>query len=211
MGHAARNRRTAVLAMGDIDLLGDPIPAPPVHTERSMLDRLNARYHKPYRNGATKGVRFIRAEHVSTSAGFVSYAGQDRIADYIAVDMFQPPAEHCTERELEAGRWQRANGSIHGHEVKVSRSDWLSELRDPTKAERWMRHCHHWWLVAPRDVVRNDLPDGWGLLVPQGESLRIAVRAPRRDPEPMEPTMVASLMRAAVKTEKRIALEPQDA
>lgn len=190
-----------------LEIPGIVPPAKSRHTEREMLDRLNRRYGATYRNGSTNGVRYIRAEHVPTSAGFVSYSGQDRIADHIAVDMFQPAVEHCTPKELEGGRWRRANGSIHGHEVKVSRSDWLSELADPSKAEKWMRHCHHWWLVAPKDVVRDDLPDGWGLLVPHRDTLRIAVRAPRRDPEPMAPTTLAALMRAAVRTEKRLAEE----
>lgn len=173
----------------------------PRETERSMLDRLNARYGKTYRNGTHEGRQYVRAEHVQSSAGF-SY-GSTRIADYLAIDLFVPKVQTAYERKTL--RWDERNGSIHGHEVKVSRSDWLTELRDPTKAEAWARHCHHWWLVAPREVVRDDLPDGWGLLVPWRDSLRVVVQAARRDPEPMPVTMIAALTRAVAKTEARLA------
>lgn len=79
--------------------------------------------------------------------------------------------------------------SIEGHEVKVSRSDWLAELADPTKADAWARHCHRWWLVVPhRDIVKDgELPDGWGLMAPSGQyPTRMDVVVParvNRDPE----------------------------
>lgn len=187
------------------EVAGGSEPAPPAReTERTMLDRLNTRYGGTYRNGSYEGVRHVRAEHVPTSAGF-SY-GHTRIADYIAIDMFVPKSP--TDREKGERTMLDRNGSIHGHEVKVSRSDWLAELRDPTKAEAWARHCHHWWLVAPREVVRDDLPAGWGLLVPWRGSLRVAVQATRRDPEPMPVTMLAALARAVAKTEVRLANTP---
>lgn len=176
-------------------------PAPERHTERSMIDRLHARYSKRYRNGTYEAPQYVRADHVANSAGF-NYGGE-RIADYIAIDTFVP-REH-TPSERERMTWKGRNGSIHGHEIKVSRSDWLTELADPTKAEAWMRHCHYWWLVAPKEIVRDDLPEGWGLLVPWRDSLRIAVRAPRRDPEPMPVTMLASLARRIRLTEVNLA------
>jgi hypothetical protein len=56
---------------------------------------------------------------------------------------------------------------LQGHEIKVSRSDWMTELRDASKAEAWWVHCHKWWVVAPsQDIVRpEELPHGWGLMV----------------------------------------------
>ena len=74
--------------MTELDL--GPSVAPgkeaPRETERSMLDRLNARYGKTYRNGTHEGRQYVRAEHVQSSAGF-SY-GSTRIADYLAIDLF---------------------------------------------------------------------------------------------------------------------------
>jgi hypothetical protein len=55
-----------------------------------------------------------------------------------------------------------------GHEVKVSRSDILAELSDPTKTDPWMRYCTQWWLVVsdPALVDGLDLPATWGVMSP---------------------------------------------
>lgn len=54
---------------------------------------------------------------------------------------------------------------VHGFEVKVSRSDLLSEFEDLTKSGELMQYCTHWWLVCPRDIVsKSELPEGWGLI-----------------------------------------------
>jgi hypothetical protein len=57
--------------------------------------------------------------------------------------------------------------TLVGHELKVSRADWLHELDQPYKAEAWANQCHAWYVVAPDiTIVRpEDLPHGWGLLV----------------------------------------------
>lgn len=182
-------------------------PAPPRETERSMLDRLRVRYSKTFRNGDYIGRRYVIAEHVALDPG--AWAGT-RIADAIVLDIHSTPWAELTEAERApgpyGGNWGKRQ-SIHGFEVKVSRSDWLAELKDPSKAEAWARHCHYFWLVAAsRDIVRDDLPDGWGLLVPHGCSLR-ALRSPtRRDAQPLTTPMVVSLTRQVQKTESAIAL-----
>lgn len=54
-----------------------------------------------------------------------------------------------------------------GHEVKASRSDWLTELRKVGKADDWADQCHQWWLVTvPGVVAEGELPAGWGLMLP---------------------------------------------
>lgn len=76
-----------------------------------------------------------------------------------------------------------------GHEVKVSRSDWLRELAKTGKADTWADACHVWYIVAPPGVVKVDeLPDGWGLLEPSAKlrtKLKTVVKARiRRDHTP---------------------------
>lgn len=167
-------------------------------TERSMLDRLRLRYGRTYRNGPYVGRQFVIAEKVATSPG--AFAG-DRIADAIVLDTWGTPYADRTERERAHSRWG-AHQSVHGFEVKVSRGDWLTELADPEKAAAWVRYCHYFWLVAAdRSIVRDDLPNGWGLLVPAGAGLRAAVKAQRRDVEPMPTPVVVSIARAVQKTE----------
>jgi len=160
-----------------------PVKHPKV-TERDMLDLLLARYtsHRP---GALAD-RWVRAEHVrSKLEGY----GTKRIADFIAADKW-PGIPYGTKL------------AFHGHEVKVSRSDWLTELRDPEKAEAFRPHMHYWWLVVPNaDIVKpGELPEGWGLMIQSGKVLRAKVRAPRLDPVPMPADLVMCLMAAAQRT-----------
>lgn len=56
---------------------------------------------------------------------------------------------------------------LTGHEIKVSRADWLHELDQPDKAEVWASQCHAWYAVAPdTTIIRpEELPHGWGLMV----------------------------------------------
>lgn len=163
-----------------------PARTPEVHTERSMLDAIHRRY-SAVRPG--NGPRYVVAEHVRNQCGFGGWFGEGalRTADAIVVDL-----------------WPSSGNAIHGFEVKVSRSDWLTELKDPEKAEAFKPYCHFWWLVVPdAAIVRNDLPDGWGLLVLGTSGLRQRVAAPKRAPESMPNGMNAALLRAAVKTAER--------
>lgn len=64
-----------------------------------------------------------------------------------------------------------------GHEVKASRSDWLNELKKAGKADAWADQCHAWYVVAPSTAVvkPEELPAGWGLLVPGPSKTRMAI------------------------------------
>lgn len=61
---------------------------------------------------------------------------------------------------------------LTGHEIKVSRGDWLHELDQPHKASLWADGCHAWYVVAPSiDIVKpGELPHGWGLMVPSSRT-----------------------------------------
>jgi hypothetical protein len=77
--------------------------------------------------------------------------------------------------------------TIEGHELKVSRSDWLHELDQADKAESWWKHCHRWWVVVPdHNVVKEEeLPNGWGLMIPSARTttrMDIVVKAALREP-----------------------------
>lgn len=82
-------------------------------------------------------------------------------------------------------------GQIHGHEIKVSRSDVMVELADPMKAEAWGQFCDRWWLVVSDIALLRDLdvPDSWGIMTPpSGRSKRLMtivrpapLRKPNRD------------------------------
>lgn len=181
-------------------------PTPPdggrvVHTEATVLAALRARYSQSHGNGD----RWAFATHVKSGAGFYdntpgSFA-YHRIADAIAMDL-----------------WPSRGLEIHGHEVKVSRSDWLTELKHPEKCEPVKRYCDRWWLVvSDRSIVKpGELPDGWGLMVVAErrwgsrveQYTRVVTQAPKLNPTPVTRDFLAPLLRAAVKTEHRRTLEP---
>lgn len=96
------------------------------------------------------------------------------------------------------GLWPSRGLEIEGFEIKVSRSDWLSELNAPDKSAAIQRYCHRWWIVAgSRDIVRPDeLPRTWGLIIPRGSGLETKVAAPLLKPKKVTRKFVVAVMRA---------------
>jgi hypothetical protein len=118
------------------------------------------------------------AFEVADSTGY----GKSRSADAVAM-----------------GLWPSRGLEVHGIEIKVSRADWLRELRDPAKSAPIQRYCDRWWLaVASADIVQEgELPVTWGLLVLQkGGKLLAKVEAPELTPEPLSRGFAASMIRA---------------
>lgn len=64
-----------------------------------------------------------------------------------------------------------------GHELKISRADWLNELNKPGKADQWADQCHAWYLVVsdPAIVKTGELPPGWGLMSPGPSRTRMDI------------------------------------
>lgn len=164
---------------------------PEPRTERDMLNALARRYTH-IREG-TIADRWVTAEHVRRTLG---YARQQRIADFVAADKYP-------------GIPYGSTIAFYGHEVKVSRSDWVREMKLPQKAEAFTRYMHHMYLVVSHaDIVRaGELPEGWGLLVLGSKGvLRAKVKAPRLEPEPMPADLIINLMSAAARTAHRAPL-----
>jgi hypothetical protein len=176
-----------------------------VATEREMLDRLNVRYGKTFKNGSYVGRRYTRAEQVPTQPG---RWGGHRSADYIAVDQ-HGTSYHDLLPEEQKGLSYTGRQSIHVFEVKVTRSDLKHELDHPEKSEEWSQYAHYFWLVVPdkKLIVGFDIPETWGILASYGKSLTVVKQPTRKLPIPMPVAVVAALTRAAVKTEVRLALD----
>lgn len=162
-------------------------------TERTMLDALNVRYGSNL-SSSPLGHRYTRAEHVRSSLGYSSLG--NRSLDFIAVDTWG----------TNYGAEDAKGPFLHGHEVKISRSDWLTELKDPTKAEEFKQYMHYFWLVvADKTIVREgELPDGWGLLIKHGPSFRVQVPAPKLIPKPMSLDQHGALLKATQTTQARV-------
>lgn len=81
--------------------------------------------------------------------------------------------------------WSSRGHEVQGFEIKVARSDWLRELKEPAKAEPLASLCTRWWIVAPPGVVKvEELPPAWGLLVVHPEQIRTGKQAPCLSPAP---------------------------
>jgi hypothetical protein len=151
---------------------------PAAMTEASVTDALHARYSQVH---GGNGRRYAVAAGVRSHAGFDAR----RTCDYVAMDL-----------------WPSKGLALHGHEIKISRSDWLRELAEPEKAAEFIPYMTYWWAVAsgPRIVRDGELPDGWGLMVVRGGLVTVATAAPKRDAKPMERTRIAALLRAVAQT-----------
>jgi hypothetical protein len=138
-------------------------------SEKDLLERLAARHQPP-------AWAFLR--HVADGTG----VNKLRTADAMAMSL-----------------WPSRGLELHGFEVKSYRSDWLRELKAPAKADELASRCHRWWIVAPgTDVVRlEEVPRTWGLLVADGQGLKVAIDAPGREPLPLEYGFLAALLRRA--------------
>lgn len=94
--------------------------------------------------------------------------------------------------------WPSQGLELIGYEVKISRSDWLREIKQPEKAYL-KRFCDRWYLIVPdRDLVKLDeLPDDWGLKVIEDGCVKTIVEAEQLYPRPLNRDFLASLMRRA--------------
>jgi hypothetical protein len=143
----------------------DPLPTlePSPMRATELLDRLRRHYIKP--GEALPGGVFLPEVTHGTIGG--------RRVDALYVGFTSSRGHHLV-----------------GHELKVSRADWLHELDQLEKAETWASQCHAWYLVVPDLTIARveELPHGWGLLVVDPKTktrLRVVERAlvhPDRQP-----------------------------
>lgn len=86
---------------------------------------------------------------------------------------------------------------ILGFEIKVSRSDFLSELKDMSKSNEIMSYCDKWYMVvSDASIVKEgELPKNWGLLVLKDGKLLQKVRPTPQKPELMPLHFTASILR----------------
>lgn len=100
---------------------------------------------------------------------------------------------------LAMGLWPSRGLMIEGLELKSHRSDWLSELKKPAKAEAFFNYCDHWWLLTEgEDVAKLDeIPEPWGWKVIKNSKVIIKKEAPKLDPISMTKTFLAAILKRA--------------
>lgn len=89
-----------------------------------------------------------------------------------------------------------------GFEIKTLRSDWVKELKDPSKSEDFINFCDRWYLVISdvSIVQTGELPPTWGLMVLSGNQLKVVTPAPKLTPQPLDRLFLASLFRDFTET-----------
>lgn len=117
-------------------------------------------------------------QEVSDKAGF----GRSRSADFILMNL-----------------WPSRGLSLNGIELKSSRSDWLSEKRNPKKAENIFQYCDFFWLLTNGDdiVKIEEIPDNWGWMEIKGQGIRIKKQAPKLEPKEISRNFLASMLKRA--------------
>ena len=93
--------------------------------------------------------------------------------------------------------WPSRGYALHGFEIKVSRSDFIHEMKDITKAEAVAQFCDFWWLAAPVGLIKPDeVPATWGLMELQKNGLKIKKQAPQREaPQAVTRGFMAAMLR----------------
>lgn len=133
--------------------------------------------------------RYAQPEWVLVEEVAPNTGGGTRYADAVAVNL-----------------WNSRGHAIHGFEIKVSRADWLKELKQPEKAESVFSFCDHWWIVAPKEIIKDgELPTSWGLLDLTESGLRVKMEAPRLQPRSVTRGFFASLVRRSFENISAIA------
>lgn len=160
---------------------------PALTKEGDVLDALRRKH---------AGDEWVFLTHLKTATGWQT--GRGRETDGWAMNM-----------------WPSRGLKTHGFEVKVSRSDWLAELKDPSKADESFQFCDFWWVAAGATgiVKKEELPAGWGLMVPHRNSMKIAVQAAEREAEfdrAFFASCLRNLQKATLVEKERLAIENRE-
>lgn len=89
---------------------------------------------------------------------------------YVVMTEVNDETGHGASRRADlliADTWPSGKDRLAGYEVKVSRQDWLKEIKDPLKSDTFLHYCSSWYLMVPdmRIIKSGELPEAWGLIV----------------------------------------------
>lgn len=94
--------------------------------------------------------------------------------------------------------WPSKKYQMHVFEVKVSRSDFKSEMQNMGKSDAIGKYADFFWLACPVGLVQaSEVPEAWGLMELTKSGLRIKKQAPARaEPVEFDRGFVASILRS---------------
>lgn len=103
-----------------------------------------------------------------------------------------------TADALAIGLYKSRGQELTGFEVKISRGDWLRELKNPDKADSIGQYCDEWFIVVhDAEIVKEkELPKPWGLIVVdlQKKKRRVVKSPLTRVPRPMSVELRSSII-----------------
>lgn len=161
------------------------------------------------------------ASHISSALtryfkGKPGVGGNDRYlcGQEVRLSSFDSPriADLIVQDTWTGGFWGKESEHLqyprHGFEIKVSRSDWLAELKQPDKAMAFIPYLHYWSLAIPEDMKfeKSELPEGWGLYLISDKGARVK-KSPTLNSKaiPMPEGMRISFMRRVAGMERHLA------
>ena len=78
--------------------------------------------------------------------------------------------------------WPSRGYQINGFEFKISRQDFLKEMKEPEKAENVGAYCDFWTLITPSGLVQDhEIPEAWGWMTLTPKGRLHTRRAPTRN------------------------------
>lgn len=97
--------------------------------------------------------------------------------------------------------WPSRGQEIHGVEIKVSKSDWKREAKDPNKAEEIAQFCDKWWIHVAPGVIEDlsEVPPAWGVRVFDGKRWKTLREAKKTASKSISRGFLASILRASQK------------
>lgn len=102
-----------------------------------------------------------------------------------------------TADALALGLWPSRGNLLIGFELKISRSDWLHELKNPIKAEGVVKYCDQFFLVVSSEDIYDlsEVPVTWGIMSIRSGVLKTVREAPVIKAEPMSRAFLCGFMR----------------
>jgi hypothetical protein len=139
-------------------------------TEELLL-KLSKRFSAP---------QFAFLSQVRNQTGYANQSDGIRTADAMALSL-----------------WPSRGHFLYGFELKVSRSDWLHEYKDPSKAEAIAKFCDYFYLVVPGAAIVDltEVPPLWGIMIAQGSIVRTIREATKLESVPMTRAFLCGLLR----------------
>lgn len=134
----------------------------------------------------------LRARHGDTHA-WVTVEEAHRI-DFLALACHGAYSDHRAER-----RRCDAHHPWIGYEVKVSRGDFLQEIRKPHKRAYAVAVTHEFYFCAPAGLLKvEEIPEDCGLVEAHATGTTVRKRAPITVAEPMSHLHLAQLFRHGI-------------